>query len=111
MVAGVHGGCDNGVCGDASCDLPGGGQQCELLNFLVVFARGLVPWTAHHVPHPTVALEFGGHSLLLVPGPVCRLHCLEVLAEGALVGVLDVSEVVGEFLVREEVFDDRKQLM
>ena len=30
-----------------------------------------------------------------------------VLVEGAVVGVLDVSEVVGEFLVGEEVFDDR----
>ena len=46
-------------------------------------------------------------SVLLVPGPVCRLHCLDVLVEGAVVGVLDVSEVVGEFLVGEEVFDYR----
>ena len=62
-------------------------KLCELLNFLVVLARGLVPRTAH-VPHPTVALELGGHSLLLVPGPVCRLHCLDVLVEDKLATTL-----------------------
>ncbi len=60
-----------------------------------------------HVPHPAVPFELSGHSLLLVPGPVCRLHCFDVLVEGAVVGVLEVSEVVSEFLVGEVVFDDR----
>ena len=57
-----------------------------------------------------MALELGGHLILLVPGPVCRLHCLGVLVEGAAVGVLDVSEVVGEFLFFRLVFLGEKQM-
>ena len=45
----------------------------------------------------------GACFLSRVGSEVHRMACLDVHVEGASVGVLDVSEVVGEFLVREEV--------